>query len=91
MIKTSIEYKGVKYTSALIYADKIDRDCEDPDEVYQIADVALWEDALEQDFEDGDEEAVALDEKIFFYCDRGFLDNATERDVVKYFEDEDYI
>ena len=40
---------------------------------------------IEDDYEDGDKEAVWIDNNVYFYCDSGFIaSNPTESEVIEY-------
>lgn len=82
MERSFIEYNGVKYPTIEIALSKVS-DIES-DEIVIIADYELWA-AIEDDYEDGDKEPVWLDDKIYFYCDSGFIEsNPTESEVIEY-------
>ena len=82
MERSFIEYNGVKYPIIEISLSKVS-DIES-DEIVIIADYELWA-AIEDDYEDSDKEAVWLDDKIYFYCDSGFIaSNPTESEVIEY-------
>ena len=74
MEKSTIEYKGVKYTCVNIPANKF-LDCEDMDSsvMFTIADTRLWH-ALEKDINNGDKEAEKIDEGVFFYVDEDMME-----------------
>lgn len=49
-----------------------------------VADVDLW-DAIEEDYNNGNSEAHALDNDIYFYCDYGFIaSDPTDEEIVDY-------
>lgn len=49
-----------------------------------VADVDLW-DAIEEDYNNGNSDAHALDNDIYFYCDYGFIaSNPTDEEIVEY-------
>ena len=49
-----------------------------------VADVDLW-DAIEEDYNNGNSDAHALDNDIYFYCDYGFIENdPTDKEIVDY-------
>ena len=82
MERSFIEYKGVKYPIIEISLSKVS-DIES-DEIVIIAEYELWA-AIEDDYEDGDKDAVWLDDKIYFYCDSGFIaSNPTESELIEY-------
>jgi len=58
--------------------------CEDMDTIVKVADVDLW-DAIEEDYNNGNSDAHALDNDIYFYCDYGFIaSNPTDKEIVDY-------
>lgn len=76
MERSNINYKGIDYPIIEISLSKVS-DIES-DEIVTIADCELWM-AIEDDYYNGDKEAVWLDDKIYFYCDSGFIaSNPTE-------------
>lgn len=82
MERSLIEYNGIKYPTIEISLSKVS-DIES-DEIVTIADYELWA-AIEDDYEDGDKDAVWLDDKIYYYCDSGFIaSNPTEDEVIEY-------
>ena len=49
-----------------------------------VADVDLW-DAIDKDHDNGNSEAHALDNDIYFYCDYGFIaSDPTDEEIVEY-------
>ena len=49
-----------------------------------VADISLW-DAIEKDYNNGNSEAHALDNDIYFYCDYGFIaSDPTDEEIVDY-------
>lgn len=49
-----------------------------------VADIDLW-DAIEEDYNNGNSEAHALDNDIYFYCDYGFIaSDPTDEEIVDY-------
>lgn len=85
MEKSYINYKGTDYPVIEIELSKIsDIDSNEP---VIIADYELWA-AIEDDYEDGDKEAVWLDNEIYFYCDSGFIaSNPTEKEIIEYMKE----
>lgn len=82
MERSKINYKGIDYPTIEISLSKVS-DIES-DEIVTIADCELWV-AIEDDYYNGDKEAVWLDNKIYFYCDSGFIaSNPTESEVIEY-------
>ena len=82
MERSNINYKGIDYPTIEISLSKVS-DIES-DEIVTIADCELWV-AIEVDYYNGDKEAVWLDDKIYFYCDSGFIaSNPTESEVIEY-------
>ena len=82
MERSKINYKGIDYPTIEIPLSKVS-DIES-DEIVTIADCELWV-AIEDDYYNGDKEAVWLDDKIYFYCDSGFIaSNPTESEVIEY-------
>ena len=58
--------------------------CDDMETVVKVADIDLW-DAIEEDYNNGNSEAHALDNGIYFYCDYGFIANdPTDEEIVEY-------
>jgi len=58
--------------------------CDDTETVVKVADIDLW-DAIEEDYNNGNSEAHALDNDIYFYCDYGFIANdPTDEKIVEY-------
>lgn len=82
MERSFIEYNGAKYPTIEISLSKIS-DIES-DEIVTIADYELWS-VIEDDYEEGVKDAVWLDDKIYYYCDSGFIaSNPTEDEVIEY-------
>ena len=82
MERSFIEYNGVKYPTIEIALSKVS-DIES-DEIVSIADYELWA-AIEDDYEDGDKDAVSIDDSVYFYCDSGFIaSNPPESEVIEY-------
>lgn len=49
-----------------------------------VADIDLW-DAIEEDYDNGNSEAHALDNDIYYYCDYGFIESdPTDEEIVEY-------
>ena len=49
-----------------------------------VADVDLW-DAIDEDYNNGNSEAHALDNDIYYYCDYGFIaSDPTDEEIVEY-------
>ena len=58
--------------------------CDGMETMVKVADVDLW-DAIEEDYNNGNSDAHALDDDIYFYCDYGFIaSNPTDEDIVEY-------
>ena len=58
--------------------------CDGMETIVKVADVDLW-DAIEEDYNNGNSDAHALDDDIYFYCDYGFIaSNPTDEDIVEY-------
>ena len=58
--------------------------CDGMETVVKVADVDLW-DAIEEDYNNGNSDAHALDDDIYFYCDYGFIaSDPTDEDIVEY-------
>lgn len=82
MKRSNINYKGINYHTIEIALSKVS-DIES-NEVVTIADYELWA-AIEGDCEFGNQEAVCIDNEIYFYCDSGFIaSNPTENEVIDY-------
>lgn len=82
MERSFIEYNGVKYPTIEIALSKVS-DIES-NELVTITDYELWA-AIEDDYEDGDKEAVWIDNNVYFYCDSGFIaSNPTESEIIEY-------
>lgn len=85
MKRTLITYKDSVYDAIEIEAYKIDKEVTDEDVIYTICDFELW-DALEEDYIEGDKEAIDIDNQIYYYCDYGFCAcHPTEWEVIDYF------
>lgn len=49
-----------------------------------VADIDLW-DAIEEDYNNGNSDAHALDNEIYFYCDYGFIaSDPTDEEIIEY-------
>lgn len=58
--------------------------CDGMETVVKVADVDLW-DAIEEDYNNGNSDAHALDNDIYYYCDYGFIaSNPTDEEIVEY-------
>ena len=58
--------------------------CDGMETMVKVADVDLW-DAIEEDYNNGNSEAHALDNDIYFYCDYGFIaSDPTDDEIVEY-------
>ena len=82
MERSKISYKGIDYPTIEIALSKVSNI--ESNELVTIADYELWA-AIEDDYEDGDKEAVWIDNNVYFYCDSGFIaSNPTESEVIEY-------
>ena len=82
MERSKINYKGIDYPTIEIALSKVSNI--ESNELVTIADYELWV-AIEDDYEDGDKEAVWIDNNVYFYCDSGFIaSNPTESEVIEY-------
>ena len=82
MERSKINYKGIDYHTIEIALSKVSNI--ESNELVTIADYELWA-AIEDDYEDGDKEAVWIDNNVYFYCDSGFIaSNPTESEVIEY-------
>ena len=82
MERSKINYKGNDYPTIEIALSKVSNI--ESNELVTIADYELWA-AIEDDYEDGDKEAVWIDNNVYFYCDSGFIaSNPTESEVIEY-------
>ena len=82
MERSKIKYKGIDYPTIEIALSKVSNI--ESNELVTIADYELWA-AIEDDYEDGDKEAVWIDNNVYFYCDSGFIaSNPTESEVIEY-------
>ena len=82
MQRSKINYKGIDYPTIEIAVSKVSNI--ESNELVTIADYELWA-AIEDDYEDGDKEAVWIDNNVYFYCDSGFIaSNPTESEVIEY-------
>lgn len=58
--------------------------CDGTETMVKVADVDLW-DAIEEDYNNGNSDAHALDNDIYFYCDYGFIaSDPTDEEIVEY-------
>ena len=58
--------------------------CDDMETTVKVADADLW-DAIEEDYNNGNSDAHALDNDIYFYCDYGFIESdPTDEEIVEY-------
>ena len=58
--------------------------CDGIETMVKVADLDLW-DAIEEDYIDGNSEAHAIDNDIYFYCDYGFIaSDPTDEEIVDY-------
>ena len=88
MERDSIVYNGIEYPIIIINGNKIDEDCLSDSIDYIIADSDLWA-AIEDDFNDGVQDAIDIDNEIFYYCDSGFVaSKPSEKKVIEYFKNE---
>ena len=82
MARSKINYTGIDYPTIEIALSKVSNI--ESNELVTIADYELWA-AIEDDYEDGDKEAVWIDNNVYFYCDSGFIaSNPTESEVIEY-------
>ena len=82
MERSKINYKGIDYPTIEIALSKVSNI--ESNELVTIADYELWA-AIEDDYEDGDKEAVWIDNNVYFYCDSCFIaSNPTESEVIEY-------
>ena len=82
MERSKINYKGNDYPTIEIALSNVSNI--ESNELVTIADYELWA-AIEDDYEDGDKEAVWIDNNVYFYCDSGFIaSNPTESEVIEY-------
>ena len=84
MERDFIEYKGINYPVVSIDSLKIDKDGGIDGIDYKVADVELWN-AIEDDFNDGVQDAIDIDCDIFFYCSGQLIaGNPSEDEVIEY-------
>jgi len=58
--------------------------CDGMETVVKVADIDLW-DAIEEDYNYGNSEAIGLDNDIYYYCDYGFIaSDPTSEEIVEY-------
>ena len=82
MERSKINYKGIDYPTIEIALSKVSNI--ESNELVTITDYELWA-AIEDDYENGDKEAVWIDNNVYFYCDSGFIaSNPTESEVIEY-------
>ena len=82
MKRSNINYKGIDYPTIEIALSKVS-DIES-NELVTITDYELSA-AIEDDYENGDKEAVWIDNNVYFYCDSGFIaSNPTESEIIEY-------
>ncbi|NLD21185.1 MAG: hypothetical protein GX664_01670 [Bacteroidales bacterium] len=82
MERSNINYKGIDYPTIEIALSKVSNI--ESNELVTITDCQLWA-AIEDDYEDGDKEAVWIDNNVYFYCDSGFIaSNPTESEIIEY-------
>ena len=82
MERSKINYKGIDYPTIEIALSKVS-DIES-NELVTITDYELWA-AIEDDYRNGDEEALWIDNNVYFYCDSGFIaSNPTESEIIEY-------
>lgn len=85
---SSIEYKGKKYDTIILPVDMIDsmsRKC-GLNYLVTIADYELWADIAE-DYDNEVDEAVNIDNSIYYYCDSGFCaSKPTKEELIDYME-----
>lgn len=81
-----MNYNGYRFPIIEIEGKKIDKECTDDTIMYNICDINVWWDCLEYPCMNGEEEANAIDNMIYYYCDSGFVDNEpTEKEIIEYF------
>lgn len=82
MERSKINYKGIDYPTIEIALSKVSNI--ESNEIVTIADYELFA-AIEDDYRNGDEEALWIDNNVYFYCDSGFIaSNPTESEVIEY-------
>ena len=82
MERSKINYKGIDYPTIEIALSKVSNI--ESNELVTIADYELWA-AIEDHYEDGEIEALWIDNNVYFYCDSGFIaSNPTESEVIEY-------
>ena len=80
MNKYFVEWNGQKFPIREVMFEV----CDGMETVVKVADVDLW-DAIEEDYNNGNSDAHALDDDIYFYCDYGCIaSNPTDEDIVEY-------
>ena len=82
-----IEYRGKEYpVREIMLTGKLAEEYGD-EYPYHVSTTALW-DKIENKFYEGNEEAVEIDNSIFFYCEEGFIEsNPTDEEIIKHLEE----
>ena len=74
------EWDGKKFPVRKVMFDV----CDGMKTMVNVADIDLW-DAIEEDYFNGNSEADALDDDIYFYCVYGFIANdPTDEEIIEY-------
>ena len=82
MEKIEIEYNGKKYPAFEVKYNDVYTDENDADVIVSV--VSLWE-AMEDAYYCDDEEAIELDNTIFYYCEDSFINrNPSYEELVSY-------
>ena len=85
MEKGVIIYNGVEYPTIDIEWSKVSD--VHSDEMVTIADIELWY-AMKDDYDNDVKKAVAIDNRIYYYCDSGFVaSNPTEEEIIEELKD----
>ena len=84
MKKSTINYKGVDYAVRTLDIRSIAGFEDDFYQDMQVADRALWE-AIEQDYEAGDKEAVGIDNSIFYYLPTELIQKS-DAEIIRFLE-----